>query len=369
MNRLHRRAVLVSLLILLVCSHLFADRLEADYTPESDTTIASSSSFGIGSNPNSLAFHVGSISIQSISEGGFFSPNTFTGLTLTRSGFLQNPLKLKSSRAINGVTVFEAELVAKVTNNSSGESIVISETQGDKTLVSSNTYLQGFPITVDLYVRFKNNIQLQQVTGVHFQFLAGDLGAMTLKSRYSWFGIGGSTVTFPINGSTSATSLFAVNYTLGSPNFININSLDPIVYVSLAIEQTPSQASILLTQASGANKKAVGLARIILSGFQSTTPYGVSIRFTDGNGSPTSQFRLKAEGLNRYIPFNITLDNQPIYNGEPVIWDNLAYGNNNTKTLYVTGIDYATAQTSISGSYSDIIYVNITPLDTNLVGL
>ncbi len=366
MNRHLTLPILVLLLVFLLGSPLFAANLVATYTEEIDTTIATSNTFGVGAPNYSLAFHVGTLAIQKVGSGW---PSTFYDLLLNHTGSLNNPLTLVSNRPIGGNTTFNAQLVAKVQHNASTQIVVLGSTVGQKILINSE--LRNYPITIDYYVRIAGIPAVEQVAGAYFQFATppgGTLGDFTLESSYHWW-ILSFIESISIDGSSSAIPFFMTDYSSGSPNYININSVDPTVYASLNIEQTPEQASISLFDAAGSNKRQVGVARITLSGFQSTDTYGVSISFTDGNGSTTSQFRLKHADFNAYIPFSLTLDTQPIENEVPVNWNNLSYGSNNTKNLYVTGIDYATAQTSISGLYSDDIYVTIIPLDTNLVGL
>jgi len=368
MNRHRFPPFLAILLLLLIGCPLFAASLVATYSEEIDTTIATSSSYGIGEPNYSLAFHVGTLSFQKVGNGPI---HAYRGLTLTQFGFLNNPLQLISNRPINGTSTFNAKMVAKITHKSSTSIKTIGQTFGDTDLISSNTSL-NYPFSVEFYVLIAGIHTPELVAGAHFQFAnppGGDLGEFTLKSFYTYWWFFTNYDTLHINSSSTSVPYFVVDYTSGSLNYININSVNPTVYASLTIEQTPDQASISLPEAAGSNKIKVGVARITLSGFQSTDTYGVSISFTDGNGSPTSQFRLKHAQLNEYIPFGLRLDSQVIENGEPVNWNTLSYGSNNTKNLNVTGIDYATAQTSLSGLYSDDIYVTIMPLDTNLVGL
>ncbi len=368
MNRSRIVSILALLFLLLIGNPLFAATLVATYTEELDTTIVTSASFGIGEPNYSLAFHVGTLTIQKVGTG---SIRDYKGLTLTQSGFLNNPLRLTSNRTINGMSTFNAKMVAKVIRNSTSTKVPISQVQGEISLISKNTSLSDYPITVEFYVLIAGIATPELVAGAHFQFAnppGGDLGKYTLMTTYLFFWFIPINESIEVNNS-SASIPYLIDYTSGSPNFININSVDPTVYASLEIEQALSQASISLSQAAGTNKAKVGVARITLGGFEGAGAFGVSISFTDGNGSTTDRFLLKHSDLNQYIPFDIKLADQPVKNSIPLDWKNLSYGRGNTKDLHITGIDYATAQTSISGLYSDIIYVNITPLDTNLVGL
>ncbi len=368
----HVSHIFALLLVLVVSSHLFAANLIATYSEELDTTIATSASFGVGEPNYSLAFHVGTLTVQKIGSG---SIEAYRGLTLTQSGFLNNPLKLTSNREINGTNTFNAKMVAKITRNSTTTIVPISQVQGETNVISENTNLSNYPFTVDFYVLIAGIANPGLVAGAHFQFAnppGGTLGSFTLNTYYTaWFFFWQYTRSenIDINSSSSSVPYFGTDYSSGTANFININSVGPTVYASLDIEQTQEQASISLFDAAGSKKKKVGVARITLSGFEGQGTYGVTIGFTDGNGSPNSRFRLKHEDLDEYIPFDIKLNNQLVENGSTVVWNNLSYGSGNTKNLNVTGIDFDTAQTSASGSYADIIYVNITPLDTNLVGL
>lgn len=69
MNRSPIKTFITLLLALLLGTPLVAASLTATYTEEMDTSIATSASFGVGEPNYSLAFHVGTLTIQKIGSG------------------------------------------------------------------------------------------------------------------------------------------------------------------------------------------------------------------------------------------------------------------------------------------------------------
>ena len=364
-----RRPVFLLFMLLLLAlggNSLFSAKLAATYSEEIDTTIDTSYSFGVGAPNYSIAFHVGTLTIQKTGNGQL---RNYYGLTLDPSGYGNNPLTLSSSRPINGNSSFNAQLVAKINRNASTQVVVIDQDTEDTSLISTY-YVNNYPITIDFYVRIAGIAAPELAAGAHFQFAdppGGDLGSFRVKTFYPilFFFLG--TEYIDINNDDLSVPYFSTDYTSGSQNFINVNSEEPTVYASLTIEQTPEESSFLLREASGTQAKTVGLARISLSGYQSTNTYGVQIVFSDGYASQTPQFLLKHEEIDTYIPFTVLFGSESIENGKMTVWDNLVYGSSNTKILSVTGIDQSYAQTCVSGEYSDTIYVTITPLDSNVI--
>lgn len=94
----------------------------------------------------------------------------------------------------------------------------------------------------------------------------------------------------------------------------------------------------------------------------------VYITFTDGNGSTGNDFRLKHSALPSFIPFSLYLAGEKVDNGVRTKWDNLAYGRNNLKDLHVGNMEQQGTALRMSGLYSDTITINITPVDSSLVG-
>lgn len=204
MNKNRILVVFVLLLLLLAGSPLFSANLTAEYSEEMDTTIASSSSFGVQAPNYSLAFHVGTLTIQKIPGGGLFSGTNFQDLLLTHSGSRNNPLTLVSNRPIGGKTTFNAQLVAKVQHNSSTQVVVLDPNKNSQILINSD--LKRYPITIDYYVRIAGIPAVELAAGAHFQFAnppGGTLGNFTLQATYYvWFFPG--TENIKIGGSNSA---------------------------------------------------------------------------------------------------------------------------------------------------------------------
>lgn len=373
MNKNRILVVFVLLLLLLAGSPLFSANLTAEYSEEMDTTIASSSSFGVQAPNYSLAFHVGTLTIQKIPGGGLFSGTNFQDLLLTHSGSRNNPLTLVSNRPIGGKTTFNAQLVAKVQHNSSTQVVVLDPNKNSQILINSD--LKSYPITIDYYVRIAGIPAVELVAGAHFQFAnppGGTLGNFTLQATYYvWFFPG--TENIKIGGSSSAAPFFMTDYSSGSPNFINIDSINPPVTASLSITQQAEEKIISLSQAFNNTKVKVGEARITVQGFDYMHNYGVNVVFSDYivPSSNSFMFRLTGAGGGTTIPFTLLLGTNPsqiqiIQPKVPFTWDNLSCTAANIKNLYVTGISPNTAQSSLSGAYTTTIKVEITPLDSNI---
>lgn len=221
-----------------------------------------------------------------------------------------------------------------------------------------NKFTPKLPIVIDFFLVVKIKVSELGELGFQFQSLQQQpLGIFSLELNSN-----NNANTMP-----SYTTSFGANYYQGSSNYVNADTFNQQVYVNFTIEQESFEKTIDLADAVGSNKKKIGAVRIELTGFNRVSTEGVRITFTDGNSSPTSEFRLKHHDVSSYIPFSLKLNDQPIYNGGTgVVWGNLSYGNANVKDLYVTGIDNATALGALSGPYSDTIIVNITPIDSHM---
>ena len=368
--RLAQKPILLLALLLVVLSASLAAAVEASYEEELDTTIYNSSQFGVQSTGFPVALHVGTLTIT---NGGGSSTSLF-GLSLNRSGDFGRGKEytLESTEEVNWQDEFGAQLIAKTTIGSNTYVRTINWNSGQDPLVNDDWALwyPTYPIITEFYLGIRNINNTVQADGVGFQFEDDDgpnLGSFTVQYRENpWWG---QYQTIPFGTTTSAKAFFATNYNEDSPNYLNGNTFNTTVYVSLAIEQEPSEKSIDLLDASGQSRAKVGQARLTLSGYNSGSTPGVSITFTDGNGSTNNNFRLKHNEIPSFITFSLYLDGTKVNNGTPIIWDNLSFGIGNLRDLKVGNINSQSAISKMGGSYSDTITVTITSLDGTLVGL
>jgi hypothetical protein len=93
------------------------------------------------------------------------------------------------------------------------------------------------------------------------------------------------------------------------------------------------------------------------------TPHAVDIAFTGAEGE--SSFCLTHEDGKSLppIPYILIFDSVPVESGIPIRWDRLSDGRNKEEIL-LSGIDANVATMAVSGSYSDTIYVTVTPVDS-----
>lgn len=372
--RLAQKHILLFALLLVILSASLAAAVEASYEEKLDTTIYDSTYFGVQNLGFSVALHVGTLKIEPTGNGNI--PSLYS-LKIKRSGPFGGGVEywLTSSEMINWQNRFGAQLLAKVQFGSTTIVKPLHWATGEGPLTNGETISpSNYPVIIEFYLGIRNINNAGQTDGVGFQFEDDDgngndgpnLGNFTIEYRDNpWWG---QYETIPFGSSTSAKPFFATNYNEDSPFFLNGNAMDTTVYVSLAIEQAPSEKSIDLLDASGQSRAKVGQTRLTLTGYNSGSIPGVSISFTDGNGSTGNNFRLKHNGIPSFIPFSLYLGGTKVNNGTPMIWDTLSFGDGNLKDLHVGNINYQSAISRMGGSYSNTITVNITSLDGNLVG-
>lgn len=364
-----RFTTLLLILLALVPLDLSAATLEARYVENFNTTIHNSSEYGIQGTHFPVALHVGTLTIDLVGGGGH--PSLYS-IQLKRSGDYDegDEYELESTKEINYQDEFGAQLIAKTMFG--GKTIVktINWKSGEDRLMEEREFESGpYPITVEFYLGIRNIHNAGQAQGVGFQFEDDDgpnLG--NFKVRYRTTPWSGSLHTIPFSGGEKSIPYFSINYNEDSPNYLNGTILDKSVYVSLAIEQTPSEASINIADAAGTSRAKVGQARLTLTGYEKPNNGSVYITFTDGNGSTGNDFRLKHSALPSFIPFSLYLAGEKVDNGVRTKWDNLAYGRNNLKDLHVGNMEQQGTALRMSGLYSDTITINITPVDSSLVG-
>lgn len=366
-SRLIRVIFVAVLLSLLSITSLTAADLMATYEEELSPVIRNNGDFGLVFTKNNydVAFRVGTLTIYSVGSG---NPPGLDEMILDRTGFGgRKSYKLETTAKIGGKDEFKALLVAKITYCNGSRTRVLTIEDNDDELLEEDDVEHcstPYPITIEFFMVIKGIPDAALAEGVGFQFKHNQsIGNFKLDFEST----SGPSVTIPINGNTGYPPFFETDYSSGSDN--HWNEVNTTLYVSLAIEQESYQQSIKLLDASGASRAPVGQARLILTGYERSSSQGVTIQFDDGNGSTSNDFLLKHDETPSFILFSLYLADEKVDNGIATPWEDLVYGNTNLKILEVGDIDYQHAISRIAGDYADTIYVTITPLDTNMVGL
>lgn len=108
----------------------------------------------------------------------------------------------------------------------------------------------------------------------------------------------------------------------------------------------------------------VATAEINLFNLASGQTYGVTLTFTNAADTPPFLMTLQETMANPpTIEYKLKFNGYELEPGDSAPWENLGNGTF-SEYIYVTGISPSIGQTYLSGSYSDTVYVNITPIDS-----
>ena len=118
-----------------------------------------------------------------------------------------------------------------------------------------------------------------------------------------------------------------------------------------------------LDQVYSTGSAEVATAQISLSNVASDQTYGVTLTFTNAADTPPFLMTLQETMTDPpTIEYRLLFDNNLLNVGGSVDWKNLT-DETFTEDIYVTGISSSIGQSYLSGSYSDTVYVNITPIE------
>jgi len=129
-----------------------------------------------------------------------------------------------------------------------------------------------------------------------------------------------------------------------------------------------NEPPIHLPDAYETRKIKVAQANIRLENATAGKDYQVDIKFTSTSVSPAYQgkFHLHLDGkLSRYgIAYDLFFNGNYVTPGVPIRWEGIQTTQNRQKDIQMTGVIQDVAERAPSGTYSDTITVNITPVDT-----
>lgn len=368
MNVWQKSFLLLIIISTLVSGLLSAARIEATYESEMDTSIYDSSFFGIQNLGFPVALHVGKLTIEPVKNEN--NPTLYS-LQISRSGPFGGGAEywLLSSEMINWQKRFGAQLLGKIQFGSTTIVKSLSWATGEGPLTNGETiYPSDYPVTINFYLGIRNIYNASQASGVSFQFEDGsniNLANFTIQYKKN-NNYNSSIHDIPFSKGGLDAPFFDVDYSDKSTNFLNQEASNQTTYVSFDIEQEVYEQNINLLEASGTSKAKIGQARLTLTGYESSNNPGVSLTFTDTNGSITNDFRLKHTEEASFIPFSLYLGGIKVVRNSPTVWDNLTYGRSNLKDLEVGDIDLLDTTSLLGGSYSETITVNIVSLDGSM---
>lgn len=273
-----------------------------------------------------------------------------------------------ATQEIDGEDEFDAMLIARITYCGSRTKIVLIDDEDSKKLLK-NEDLEDcpnpYPITIEFFMVIEDIRNASEADGVGFQFVSGEgPGNFQLEAKDT----SNNKTDVPIDGSTTANPFVPPEFTDGSgSSFINIEEIDKTWDASLLIDQSATGTLFdLVSELGSLGGATVGVANLILGGYSGHPKYCVEITFEDAyKGVGDNSFRLKHEGFASYIPFTLFLAGDEITNGLPYIWSNLGFPPVINQKNLVVKVNYYEALSKISGTYSDTIYVTISPYETN----
>ncbi len=361
---------IASVILFVIISPLVAAELQATYEEESNPTIQNNSAFGLVYNRNKydVAFRIGTLSIISVGSG---DPPELEELELNRNGFgHKDKSKLLTTEKINGKDEFKAVLVARISYCNGSKTRVMTIEDDDDELLDEDdveSCTNPYPITIEFFMVIKHIPDAALAEGIGFQFKQNN-GPGNFQIEFEGES-GGSSVDlfFPINDETSFPPFLPPDYTDGSgSSFINIEEIDTTWDASLSIDQTTTGTVFdVVTQLGTSSGAKVGVAKLVLYGYQGHPEYSVHITFEDDyKGIGDNSFNLKHTQLNVYIPFTLFLAGEEVTNGQSLIWSGLGFAPQlNHIDLYVKVNSYIAAS-KVAGEYSDTITATISPIET-----
>lgn len=357
---MNRKILAILIFALLLFPHLLFAAITASYVPnhplylqpfnELRTTL-----YGGGQNPyqNKMAIYLGRFTIDTGNE-------RIRNIRLTSP--IDNNIFFKGPK-LNNTLDQEFGFGAKAILHNNGQYKDASNLwEGlNNPIHPINTYMQGI-ITIDFFLISDENANffIPQGTYYHVRGLIGtfSLGYSTTDDRY-W------DANFnPFVGEDNKP-LPDLPF-LGSGGNFPDEDIDyddpPEITYNLTIQEQSD--GFTLSDAIGTQNKAlVAQAQLTVNHMPQNSTSSVDLAFTSANHS--SQFLLSQNlnGDSHTIPYSLIFDTTPVNYGEGVRWGSLHTGLR-TKNIYVTNIPAAAAETALSGTYQDTIYVTITPVDT-----
>lgn len=319
----------------------------------------------VGIYTNSTGFKVGTLTIEI--TGKHDLPEDVDDLELDRSFYgseeyinlITNPPKRTvRGHLISRIRYDNRQKIVPIENDEDEPELLEEDEIEDYDIEKYGQYKKLYPIVIDFFVVVPHLV-IDDHIGL--QFAQGH----SLGNFYVDFGM---RIPF-IDGSRNVPfTPYEFNEVSGSNRYINNPTPNFSQYVHLDIVDTAPLVPLDQAYFPAIYSHPVAKLQITLTGNYNPTHNSIYITFTSEHGKATEDFRLRHQNpaITSFIPFRLFLGNttQPILYGAPNEWNGLTNGTMFTKNLYVGWVDKQRVDESIAGPYSEIIYVNITPVDT-----
>lgn len=361
-----RRYALATLILLTVVSALFG-ALSATYTPvdvlffklgnEVSTPNTPAGTFG----SNRLVAYMGTIVITATGGSPILNPHlmNYNGANHI---WLSGPMPTWGQ----GDQVSQFNVWAKTTFNSTPFELWLGNTEmflnvGGPTEITQN------PFIIDLFLASHQPSSLY-VKDAIYRITGGSFGSFNirvLESKNVWKEIyvpfNGQTL--PPGGGPPATSIPIPAGGPGAPlpeiPYGEIPEVSPELTYGLTIITEPP---FLTSSAYTPNSAKVATAQLFINGGQQNTTYKVDITFRNAANSPSFNLRLDGDPDGYAIPYALLFGNEEMTGGTATRWTPLSNGEN-LRDISVRILSPTTAQAAPSGSFQDVIYVEVTPVE------
>ncbi|MBI9095098.1 MAG: hypothetical protein JEY71_09475 [Sphaerochaeta sp.] len=194
--------------------------------------------------------------------------------------------------------------------------------------------------------------------GEYYTLTSGILDTFKVAVASGGGGIYNSMTYIPVGTQTGPISFVPGPLTslpYGDPN----PPFDSVDYELTIIENQ----AFTLQNAFTTNASQIAQAQLIVTNATPNTAYGINVEFRDASNSAIFALYLDGNTLLYSIPYKLRFLNQEVVGNVPILWNNLSNGTF-LQDISVTGIDPTTAGRAPSGSYSEVITVTITPIDS-----
>lgn len=354
------RTLYITIFLLFCMSTLFAQIL-VKYQPVNSLV------FEIGSTPlfpdRNMIAHIGTMTFSSSDNSALFDP-TFMQVSHVSNGITFSGERY--SHTENGIAKYNPGSfgfrIVAVTTFTGGEFTKkdITSSPGTPMIPNSSGNQLGKIIDIKLYlVSWESNMNAIAKLGSSYMLTSNNLENFNIAIAKSGSGFynGYNYAKInrqPVPGSPPEpffeTPITSIPYGSGPPEEV----------FQLFIED---EQQFTITEAYGGGSTTIAKARIAIANKQQNTPYGITIMFSNRQGSP--QFNLHLDNnLGLYsIPYTLLFNGEEVQNDKPISWLNIVEAES-SKDIKITKVDGAKADMAPAGNYFDTIKVTITPIDT-----
>jgi hypothetical protein len=360
-----RRYALATLILLTVVSALFG-ALSATYTPAEFISFKLGNEISGPATPlgtfttDDLVARIGTIVITATGGSHLVHPR----LVNYNSGsiFL---VRGKVSGWNNDISILEFHLWAKTSFRTDPFELWLGDEESPLHSWTKTTITQN-PFIADLYLVNHHEISLF-IPGETYTLVSGSLGSFNIISITT--PDGWEPVYIPVNNQTlppgggPPTNPIPIPVGGAGVPIPDIPFGDDPLPVQLTYGLTIiTESPFLTSSAYTPNSAKVATAQLFISGGQQNTTYKVDITFRNAANSPSFNLRLGGDPDGYAIAYALLFGNEEMTGGTATRWTPLSNGEN-LRDISVRILSPTTAQAAPSGSFQDVIYVEVTPVE------